>query len=280
MSLTSSVSHYENFPVASVLVPRRLRPVVASVYWFARSADDIADEGKALPSSRLAALGVYREQLALIGRGETPQHQQFAQLANHIRRFNLPINLFEDLLTAFEQDCRKKRYENWEELQAYCSHSANPVGRLMLHLFDRFSDDRATASDQICTGLQLTNFLQDIRHDWAIGRLYVPLAELRGHGLDETAILQAAQSRQVTPELRDVLQLQHERARLLLYQGRALLPQLPGRLGLEIAATVAGGERLLGKLALQNYSGFAGRPKLTKLDWIGVLTSAIALKFS
>ncbi len=279
MGLRNGVDHYENFPVASVLVPARLRPAIASIYWFARSADDIADEGKALPSARLAALGVYRQQLALIAQGQTPEHQQFATLARHIREHQLPIGLFSDLLTAFELDCNKKRYANWEELQWYCRHSANPVGRLMLHLFNRFNEERAHLSDQTCTGLQLANFLQDIRHDWAIGRLYIPQNELTAYGCSEDEIIQASKTRQPSAKLQAVLQLQHNRANQLLEEGKKLLPELPGRMGLEITATVAGGQRILRHLAKQQYAGFAGRPTLKATDWLAIAGAVIASRF-
>jgi squalene synthase HpnC len=279
MGLRNGVDHYENFPVASVLVPARLRPAIASIYWFARSADDIADEGKALPSARLAALGVYRQQLELIERGETPVHKNFAQLAQHIQQHQLPLPLFSNLLTAFEMDCTKKRYANWNELQFYCQHSADPVGRLMLHLFNKFSPERAQLSDQVCTGLQLANFLQDIRHDWAIGRLYIPQDELAAYGCNEEEIAQASQSRRASAKLEAVLQLQHRRADQLLEQGKQLLPELPGRMGMEITATVAGGQRILSHLAKQQYAGFAGRPTLKTTDWLAIVGAVIASRF-
>jgi squalene synthase HpnC len=279
MGLRNGVDHYENFPVASVLVPARLRPAIASIYWFARSADDIADEGKALPSARLASLGVYRQQLALIATGETPVHKNFAVLAEHIHKHQLPLQLFSDLLTAFEMDCTKKRYLNWNELQFYCQHSADPVGRLMLHLFNKFSPERAKLSDQVCTGLQLANFLQDIRHDWAIGRLYIPQDELAAYGCGEDEIVLASKSRQPSAKLEAVLQLQHRRADQLLEQGKQLLPELPGRMGMEITATVAGGQRILQHLAKQQYAGFAGRPTLKTTDWFAIAGAVIASRF-
>jgi squalene synthase HpnC len=279
MGLRNGVDHYENFPVASVLVPARLRPAIASIYWFARSADDIADEGKALPSARLASLGVYRQQIALIANNETPVHKNFAVLAQHIREHQLPLQLFADLLTAFEMDCSKKRYANWNELQFYCQHSADPVGRFMLHLFDKFSPERAVLSDQVCTGLQLANFLQDIRHDWAIGRLYIPQDELAAYGCSEDEIAQASKSRRASAKLEAVLQLQHRRADQLLEQGKQLLPELPGRMGMEITATVAGGQRILHHLAQQQYAGFAGRPTLKPTDWLAIVGAVIASRF-
>lgn len=274
--MINTVDHYENFPVASALIPPRMRPAIASIYWFARSADDIADEGHALASARLAALGVYRKQLAIIESGAAPEHPRFKELAKQIHQHNLPTQYFADLLTAFEQDCTKKTYQNWHELKFYCEHSANPVGRIMLSLFGLLNEKTVTASDQICTGLQLTNFLQDIRHDWLIGRLYIPLDELAAHSLNQEAIAIASKNRVAGPDLLQVLQLQHERAALLLQQGESLLPMLPGRLGLEIAATVAGGQRILHRLARQQFAGFAARPVLKASDWIIILAKALA----
>ena len=135
--MLNRVDHYENFPVASALIPARLRPAIASIYWFARSADDIADEGNALASARLASLGIYRQQLAIIENGGAPEHPRFKELAKQVHEHHLPVQCLSDLLTAFEQDCSKKTYQSWDELKQYCAHSANPIGRLMLALFDR-----------------------------------------------------------------------------------------------------------------------------------------------
>lgn len=276
--MLNSVDHYENFPVASAFIPSRLRPAIAAVYWFARSADDMADEGNALASARLASLGVYRQQLAIIESGATPEHPRFKELALQVRKHHLPVQCLADLLTAFEQDCSKKTYQSWAELNRYCEHSANPVGRLMLALFGLSNPQTCAAADQICTGLQLTNFLQDIRHDWFIGRLYVPLDELAAHGLTQDAIAQASKTKVVGSDLAQVLQLQHVRASLLLQRGKVLLPMLPGRVGLEIAATVAGGQRILDLLAKQQFAGFAARPVLRPSDWIIILCKALASK--
>jgi squalene synthase HpnC len=275
MSINSSVNHYENFPVASWLIPARFRPAIAAIYWFARSADDIADEGKALNSTRLAALGVYRQQLKIIEDGQMPENAQFANLAKVIRQYQLPIDEFKNLLSAFEQDCRKTRYKDWAELSWYCAHSANPVGRLVLSLFGYHELDQQRSSDQICTALQLINFLQDMRQDWQAGRLYVPMDELNAHDLDELQLNQAMQLRHISPDLESVFELQHQRAQLLLEQGRDLLPHLSGRLAMEIRATVAGGQTILDYLALQQFSGIAGRPKLSRGDWLKIMFQAI-----
>lgn len=281
MTLTSAVDHYENFPVASVLLPKRLRPAIASIYWFARSADDIADEGNALPSARLAALGVYREQLNAIAAHRPVEHSKFAQLANTIYTHSLPIELFTNLLTAFELDCTKKQYKNWPELGAYCAHSANPVGRIVLHLFKLNSPQNFVWSDSICTGLQLTNFLQDIAHDWLkMSRIYIPIEDLSAAQLGPDDIALAAKSKIVDTRLEQVLRVQHHRAAEYLNFGKPLVKQLPLRLGLEIATTIAGGEQILTKMQRQQYSGFAKRPKLERMDWIKIVLNALSLKLA
>ncbi len=278
VSIHSSTNHYENFPVASWLVPKRYRPAIAAIYWFARSADDIADEGKALNATRLAALGVYRNQLKIIERGETPENDNFAHLATMIRQHQLPLAPFEQLISAFEQDCQKKRYNNWAELSSYCSRSANPVGRLILSLFGYHELDQQRSSDQICTALQLINFLQDFRQDWVAGRLYIPTDELSASEVTEADIDQAIQLKRLGPELESVFEFQHQRAQLLLNQGKDLLPHLSGRLAMEISATVAGGQRILDYLAQQQFTGIAGRPTLTRADWLKIGFKALQSK--
>lgn len=161
-----SVDHYENFPVASLLVPPHLRRPIAVIYHFARSADDLADEGTDPPAARLAALAAYRAELERIAAGTLPQLPLFADLAQVIRDHKLPLQLFHDLLDAFAQDVVKTRYANYTELLDYCRRSANPVGRLVLHLFGRTESARLQESDAICTALQLINFWQDVAIDW------------------------------------------------------------------------------------------------------------------
>ncbi|NYT76861.1 squalene synthase HpnC [Alcaligenaceae bacterium] len=184
-----AVDHYENFPVASLLLPRRLRTPVKNLYRFARSADDIADEGDAQPSQRLALLASYRDALQQIGQGrlhlapDDPRHAVFEPLAQTIRQHALPLQPFFDLLSAFEQDVTTTRYDNDVALFDYCRRSANPVGHLMLHLYEAATRDNLAHSDAICTGLQLTNFWQDVAIDWGKERVYLPLARLNQHGL-------------------------------------------------------------------------------------------------
>lgn len=191
-----AVDHYENFPVASLLLPRRLRTPVRNLYRFARSADDIADEGDAQPSERLELLGGYRDALQQIGQGrlqltsDDPRHAVFEPLAQTIRQHALPLQPFFDLLSAFEQDVTTTWYDNDATLFDYCRRSANPVGNLMLHLYQAANRDNLALSDAICTGLQLTNFWQDVAIDWSKERVYIPLSKLKQHGLD-TGYIQA-----------------------------------------------------------------------------------------
>src|SRR3982751_502682 len=179
------VDHYENFPVASLLLPKALRNPVEIIYRFARSADDFADEGSDPDDVRLARLQAYRSELERIGRGEAPESPLFRQLAAIVREHALPLRLFDDLLSAFAQDVTKKRYSDFADLADYCRRSANPVGRLLLHLFKRTSETDLAGSDCVCTALQLINFWQDVDIDFANGRVYIPQDEMVRHGVSE-----------------------------------------------------------------------------------------------
>ncbi|MDE2585656.1 MAG: squalene synthase HpnC, partial [Betaproteobacteria bacterium] len=177
------VDHYENFPVASLLLPAHLRRPVEVIYWFARSADDIADEGDASPAERLAALAAYNAELDRIDAGTTPETPLFQALAPIMAVHRLPIELFRDLLSAFAQDVTVKRYADYASLLDYCRRSADPVGRLLLHLFEVATPDNLRRSDAICTALQLINFWQDIAVDWQKGRVYLPQEDLVRFGV-------------------------------------------------------------------------------------------------
>ena len=172
------VEHYENFPVASFLLSAKLRRPVEAIYRFARGADDIADEGTASNEERLQGLARYDAELDRIERGQHPDSPEFGELAAIITEWRLPLQLFRDLLDAFAQDVVQKRYADYTGLLDYCRRSANPVGRLLLHLFDRASDDNLRRSDCICSALQLINFWQDIAVDWTKDRVYLPLEDL------------------------------------------------------------------------------------------------------
>src|SRR5215831_8188353 len=179
------VDHYENFPVASLLLPSRFRNAVALVYRFAREADDFADEGDDTPDTRLARLASYRSQLMAIGGGITPADPLFKGIAGIVREHDIPLQLFGDLLDAFAQDVVKNRYASFSEVSDYCRRSANPVGRVLLHLFGRATPENVAASDSVCSALQLVNFWQDVELDYAKGRIYLPQDEMQKYGVTE-----------------------------------------------------------------------------------------------
>lgn len=274
-----AVDHYENFPVASLLLPRRLRTAVTDIYRFARAADDIADEGAATDEQRLADLAMFRTQLHRIGAepGTTPPPASegladiFVPLAATIARHQLPITPFYDLLSAFEQDVTVKRYEDYASLAEYCTRSANPVGRLMLHLFEATNPENVRESDAICTGLQLVNFWQDVRIDWHKQRVYLPAEDLRRFGITEEDLAAC----RLTPAWRDVMAMQVERTRALLHFGAPLTRRLPGRVGLELRLVVQGGLRILERIERSGYDVFMNRPELGAKDWATMLWRAL-----
>jgi squalene synthase HpnC len=260
------VDHYENFPVASRLVPARFRPAVVAIYRFARTADDLADEGDAAPGARLAALEVFTRALQAIEQGETPALAPFPALADAIRRHRLPMAPFHDLVSAFSQDVTTSRYATFDDVADYCARSANPVGRLMLALYGLGTPTNERASDSICTGLQLANFWQDVAIDWAKGRVYVPIEDLQRFGVDEPQIAAG----RVDAGWRALMAFETERARALLDAGRPLLRELPWRLRLEIGAVIAGGRRILARIDGVGGDVFHRRPVLGPVDWIAV----------
>jgi squalene synthase HpnC len=266
-----SVGHYENFPVASVLLPAALRGPVGVIYRFARSADDIADEGDLAPAERLAQLQAYRDALQAIAAGRSPVDPLFDGLARIVRAYDLPLTLFHDLLDAFTQDVTKHRYADFSELLDYSRRSANPVGRLLLHLFERTSDADLRASDAICTGLQLANFWQDVALDYAKQRVYLPQDEMTRFGVGDAHIAEA----RCDDAWRALMAFQIERTRAMLIAGAPLGRRLPGRIGLEIRATVEGGLRILDKLAVAGGDMFRHRPMLKWFDWPLLLGRAL-----
>ena len=261
------VDHYENFPVASWLLPKRLRQPIEAIYRFARSADDIADEGDATPGERLAQLAAYHTELDRIERGDTPTDPVFGPLAAATRAHSIPLIPFRDLLSAFAQDVEKTRYANFGEIMDYCRRSANPVGRLMLHLYGDHDARHQAYSDAICSSLQLINFLQDIEVDYRKNRIYLPQDELAAYHVSESQIAQGD-----TRGLWNVMMLkQIERARKLLQAGAPLGRQLKGRIGLELRVTILGGETILRKLHADPGCVFTNRPVLGKKDWLVML---------
>lgn len=268
-----SVDHYENFPVASRLVPAPMRGAVVAIYRFARAADDIADEGEATATERLAALARFHAELDMIERGETPRVEPFPALAEAIRRHALPLRPFRDLLNAFAQDVTVKRYDTFSRLLDYCSRSANPVGRLMLALYQTREEPALRASDAICSGLQLANFWQDVAVDWDKGRIYLPREDLQRFGVAEAQVGQG----NMQPGWSALMHFQTARTRSMLVSGRTLLAHLPLRLRLEIGAVIAGGLRILDRIDAVDGDVFAKRPTLDKRDW--ALVGASALRF-
>jgi len=267
------VDHYENFPVASFLVPRHLRRPIETIYRFARSADDIADEGDASPEERLTGLAAYQAELDRIAAGAAPQTPLFLALADVIRQHGLPRQLFRDLLDAFAQDVVKKRYADYPELLDYCRRSANPVGRLLLHLVGRNSEANLHRSDCICSALQLVNFWQDIAIDWNKQRIYLPLGDLEYFGIAETDIAGGRWSEAWAA----LLDFQIERTRRLMSEGAPLVQQLPGRMGWEIRLTVQGGLRILERIQRVRGDVFRNRPMLGARDWLRIGGRALGM---
>lgn len=263
--------HYENFPVASLLLPSRFRRPIALIYRFAREADDLADEGDMPAPARLEQLERFREQLRRIGRGAAPDIPWFTALAAVIREHDLPLPAFADLLSAFAQDVTRKRYADFAEVLDYCRRSANPVGRLLLHLFRSASDRNFEWSDSICSALQLVNFWQDVPIDYAKGRIYLPQDEMRRCGVTE----QHVAGRLCDDAWRTLIQSQIDRARGMLEAGAPLGRVLPGRIGLEIRATVQGGLRILEKLERAGCDMFRHRPVLKWHDWPLIMARAL-----
>ena len=265
------VDHYENFPVASLLLPAPLRKPVEAIYRFARSADDLADEGYEAPEIRLSRLSIYQGRLAAIAGGETPAEPLFRDLAGAIREHALPVPLFHDLLDAFAQDVTRKRYATYAEVLDYCRRSANPVGRLLLHLFKRTSEPELRQSDAICTALQLVNFWQDVdvdfRHD---DRVYLPREDMDRFGVSQLHLLE----RNCDAAWVALMKFQVARTRELMLAGAPLGRALPGRLGMEIRATVQGGLRILEKIEANGYDVFRRRPVLRVFDWPLLLLKA------
>ncbi|MFO1195803.1 MAG: squalene synthase HpnC [Burkholderiaceae bacterium] len=260
----SGVDHYENFPVASVLLPARIRPAVIAIYHFARYADDVADEGDAAPEQRIAELDRLRDALLAPASGDDPA--QVAALRPHLAAHGLGVDECLALLSAFRQDVTQTRYADRRQLMDYCRRSADPVGRLLLALFRRRDARTEPLADAICSALQLVNFLQDTAIDWRRGRLYLPLDELAAAGLDPDAIAQACARGRAPDALRAFLAGQTRIAAALLESGAPLVARVPARLGWELRATLAGGRRIVESLSAGGHDPFAARPRLTWRD--------------
>jgi len=272
-----SVDHYENFPVASVLCPPALRPAIAAIYGYARTADDLADEGEVPAEQRLADLAAYRADLQAIIEGRAPSARWapvFNALRSALQRHALPTGLLADLLSAFEQDVVKHRYADRPELLDYCRRSANPVGRLLLHLYG--IDDAASLrqSDSICTALQLANFWQDLGVDAGRGRLYVPASDAQRHGVDPAHLLARVDSPAVHTLVEELVHWTTD----LMQTGAPLATSVPGRAGWELRLVVQGGLRILEKIRRTGYATLLRRPKLHARDVPLLLWRAVRMR--
>ena len=265
-------SHYENFPVASRLLPKRMRPHVAAIYAFARIADDFADEGDRRPDARLSLLDDWQERLDAAADGHpAPEDGSdasaiFVALSDTMRQFDLERELFSDLLSAFRQDVIVNRYADWDELFDYCRRSANPVGRLVLRINGYRSAELDRQSDAVCTALQLVNFWQDLARDIRKGRVYVPLTVVREAGADVEDLRRG----RFTPQWAAALGVAADRTRECFLDGRGVADGVKGRLRYELRATWLGGMRVLDRLRAVNFDVFASRPALGTPDAVAI----------
>ena len=269
------LTHYENFPVASWLCPPHLRPAIAAIYWFARMADDLADEGEVTPQQRLNDLAAFRADLMAASKGETATAlistrwpQVFTPLAPVIAKYSLPIKHLDDLLSAFEQDIIKTRdgqgYKTEAELHDYCAHSANPVGRLLLHLYGITDTTALGYSDDICTALQLINFWQDLSQDIPRGRFYLPEDACTQFGISRADLLSLIQTENTTK----LIAAQAINTSARMKKGSELVHLIPGRAGWELRFVVQGGLRILDKIKALDYAMLNNRPKLNTWDYV------------
>jgi squalene synthase HpnC len=260
-----------------VLCQPALRPAIAAIYWYARTADDIADEGDAGPAERLATLKAYRSELRATAAGAAPSPRWakvFGPLKSALDRHQLPLSLLEDLLGAFEQDLQKHSYTDRAELLDYCRRSANPVGRLLLHLYGVRDAASLHQSDCICSALQLINFWQDLSVDTARGRAYIPLADASRHGVS----LQSLLAREDSPKARALVADMVAWARQLMREGAPLVHAVPGRAGWELRLVVQGGLRILDKIDALDYDSLHTRPALRWHDAPVVLWRVLRMK--
>ena len=253
-------THYENFSVATLLLPRRLTRHFHNVYAYCRWADDLGDE-TAGGDEALALLAWWRTELLRCYDG-SPRHPVMVALGETIRRFDIPRKPFLDLLVAFEQDQRVKHYESYDQLLGYCQNSANPVGRLVLYLCECFDEERARLSNLICTGLQLANFWQDVARDYAIGRVYLPAEDRRRFGYSDEDL----SARRFTPAFAELMRFEVARARTLLSSGLALVPRMPADVRVDIELFARGGLAILTKIEALGYDVWQRRPALAKWE--------------
>lgn len=274
-SLTLANSHYENFPVASVFLPQYLREPIGLIYSFARQADDFADEGDLTKENRLALLNSFREELDLLRAYIKPHTVFFATLGHMIKAKKLPYEPFYDLLDAFSQDVTKTRYANYDEVLDYCKRSANPIGRLLLHLYEKSTPKNIHLSDNICTALQIINFLQDIAIDFKKNedkqRIYMCQDEMAKFGISELQI----EAQLADEHWQRFMQFNLQRVNALLQAGKPLGRILSGRIGFEMRMIIAGGERIISKISKVNGDIFKHRPTLNRWDWLVIFFKAL-----
>ena len=269
--LSISKNHYENFPVASWFLPRRMRLPIAAIYAFARRADDFADEGDVSDEQRLEHLNQLAQQIESVYKKDSSTDPVMIALADCVQRFELPKELFLDLIDAFKQDVTQKRYNDFGELMQYCRRSANPVGRLMLYLYGQTDRTSLGQSDAVCTALQLINFYQDLAQDYTeMDRIYIPQDEIRASFVNETYF----KNQRTDGPMILLMRKQYERAHKLLQSGAPLGKSLKGRFGFEIRLIIAGGSRILLKLDKQTDDLFS-RPRLDFHDWLWIFWRAL-----
>lgn len=266
-------SHYENFPVVSFLVPKKQRKHIAIIYWFARTADDIADEGEMPGEERIKKLNELQKRVDEITEGKY-KNEIDAALGNTLKINNLSPENLKNLLKAFKQDVTKKRYENFYEVLSYCKYSANPVGKLILELNNIRNRNAYKYSDKICTALQLTNFIQDIEIDYNKGRIYLSIEELKKFNVDEKVF----RLKENNANLKKLLKFNIERIEEMFEEGKLLLPFLKGRLKFEIAWTILGGKKILEKIKISDYNIFGNRPTLSKIDILNLLCKSVFIR--
>lgn len=263
-------NHYENFPVASFLIPKYYRKDIAIVYWFARTADDLADEGNVDPKKRLNELNKFECEFKKCLNGGS-ENFYFNQLSKTIAAKKLSIQNFIDLISAFKQDVVKNEYSSFDEILDYCKRSANPVGRILLELFNINAEEAIIKSDKICTALQLTNFYQDTVIDLEKERNYYPQDEMKTFRVTQKMF----ELKENNPNIKALVKYNVERAQSLFDEGKNLLKYLNGRFKIEIKWTILGGEKILEKIRKNDYGVFAKRPKLYKIDFISLLIKSM-----
>lgn len=274
-ALNLAKSHYENFPVVSFFVPKELQKDIAVIYWFARTADDLADEGESSSSEKTRELDLFLDRFNATLSGDYVTEIDAALHSTIVTR-ELEPQLFKDLISAFKQDITVKRYNEFSEILDYCSRSANPVGRLILQLYGYKEENLCKLSDKICTSLQLINFYQDLSIDFKQNRLYIPIEEILSFGLTSEKVMQ----QQNIEGIKDLIKSQVIRAVNLMYEGSGLPDKLNLRLKLQIAATINGGLKIAQKIVESGYTSHIMRPVLNKKDYFIIFTKSLLNVFT